>query len=62
MGDVVNLNKFRKSKTKDKKENRATENRQKFGQPKAEKIMADTQKENAKNELDGKKLDDNTSE
>ena len=60
MGDVVNLNKFRKSQAKDQKEKHATKNRQKFGQSKAEKLKSDKQKIDADTQLDGKKLDDNT--
>ncbi|WP_300303921.1 DUF4169 family protein [Ferrovibrio sp.] len=57
MGDVVNLNKRRKTRERDAAKERAAENRAKFGQP---KVLRDQQKketERAAKDLDGKKLD-----
>ncbi len=58
MGDVVNLNKFRKAKSKDHKEKQAGENRVKFGRTKAEKTAKKNIDAQARNDLDGKKLDE----
>jgi len=58
MGDVVNLNKFRKAKNDDQKEKAAAENRRKFGRTKAEKLKEKQKSERNQSELDGKKRDD----
>lgn len=42
--DIVNLNKFRKAKARDEKDKRASENRAKFGQSKAERVAADDER------------------
>ena len=57
MGDVVNLNKFRKARNKSKAEAEAAQNRQRFGRSKESltKIRAET--EQAERDLDGKELD-----
>jgi hypothetical protein len=57
MGDVVNLNKFRKARNKSKADAQAAENRQRFGRTKEAlaKIHADA--DQAKRDLDGKELD-----
>jgi uncharacterized protein DUF4169 len=58
MGDVVNLNKFRKAKNGDQREKTAAENRRKFGRTKSEKLGEKQKIERAKSELEGKKRDD----
>jgi len=58
MGDIVNLNKFRKQKTRDLREKQADDNRIKFGLTKAQKNIAKTETEKRQKKLDRKKLDD----
>ena len=58
MGDVVNLNKFRKAKASNQDEKAAAENRRKFGRTKSEKLQERQKSERAKSELEGKKRDD----
>ena len=57
MGDIVNLNKFRKQKSRDTREKQADENRIKFGLAKAQKKLNKTEAEKSKTKLDQKKLD-----
>lgn len=47
MADVINLNRFRKEKTRAQDEKRASENRVKFGRTKAEKQAAKAEVERA---------------
>ncbi len=57
MGDIVNLNKFRKQKSRATREKQAEENRVKFGQTKTQKKLNQTSVDKAKSKLDRKKLD-----
>jgi hypothetical protein len=57
MGDVVNLNKFRKARERQAAENLAAENRVRFGQPKDAKTKLRTEAEQAQKDLDGKRVD-----
>ena len=57
MGDVVNLNKFRKSRDRRAAEDQAAENRVRFGQPKDLKAKRRTEAEQTQKGLDGKRLD-----
>ena len=57
MGDIVNLNKFRKGLGKQNAEARAAENRIRFGQPKDQLAKARKEAAKAKSELDKKRLD-----
>ena len=57
MGDVVNLNKYRKGRGKRSAETRAAENRVRFGQPKDQLTKARQEAEKAKSDLDKKRLD-----
>jgi hypothetical protein len=57
MGDVVNLNKFRKARNKSKADAQAVENRQRFGRSKESLAKTRTEAEQAKRDLDGKELD-----
>jgi hypothetical protein len=41
MGDVVNLNRFRKAKARSTAESKAAENRARFGRPGAERRLED---------------------
>ena len=57
MAEVVNLNKFRKSSTRDEENSRASENRVKFGRTKAEKAHDRQAVERREKELAGRKLE-----
>ena len=56
-GNVVNLNKARKQKARAQKEERAAQNRLKFGQSKAEREITSAQTKNADRKLDRHLLD-----
>ena len=56
MGDVVNLNRFRKARAKAQQEKQAEENRVRHGRPKSEKLKSGDEQERADHDLDGKKL------
>ncbi|CCG40195.1 conserved hypothetical protein [Magnetospirillum molischianum DSM 120] len=57
MGEIVNLNRVRKSKARAEKETKAEANRVKFGLSKAEKQAVRRERERQTEDLDGKKLD-----
>lgn len=57
MGDVVNLNHFRKRKEREQREVRASENRAKSGRDKAERNLTRSESEHRRYDLDGKRLD-----
>ena len=57
MGDVVNLNKARKAKSRADARASAEANRVKFGRTKAEKDASKAQKARAEKLLDGAKLE-----
>jgi hypothetical protein len=54
---VINLNRFRKQKRREAKQQRAAENRALFGRSKKERRETDDERERTAHELDGKKLD-----
>ncbi len=56
MGDLVNLNKFRKAKQRRNQEATAAINREKFGRTKADKDRDQQQRERQDRDLDGAKL------
>jgi len=56
MGEVVNLNRFRKSRAKDEQVKQAEQNRKIHGRTKAEKKSSISEHERASHDLDGKKL------
>jgi len=56
MGDVVNLNRFRKARAKGEQAKQAELNRQIHGRRKSEKERAISEHERADRDLDGKKL------
>jgi hypothetical protein len=58
MGDLVNLNKFRKAKQGRVDEDQAAINREKFGRTKAEAKQARQARERAEKALEEKKLVD----
>jgi len=55
MGEVVNLNRFRKARAKAEADKQAEENRAAFGRTKAEKRQTAVERERAEQDLDGKK-------
>lgn len=61
MGDVVNLNRFRKARNRDEQNRQAARNRARYGQSKIEKVSATRETERQRRELDGKRLDDSGS-
>ena len=56
MGEIVNLNRFRKARSKAEKEKQADENRVRHGRPKSEKRQTGNERERSDRDLDGKKL------
>lgn len=57
MGDVVNLNKFRKRKAKEEREKRADTNRRLHGRTKAERARDHQQKQQLETKVDGARLE-----
>jgi hypothetical protein len=57
MGDVINLNKWKKQKAKAEKEKRAEQNRLRNGTSPSEQSLLKKKKEMADKRLDGHKLD-----
>jgi Domain of unknown function (DUF4169) len=57
MGDVVNLNRFRKDRARETEEQRAASNRLRFGQRKNERDRTRRESEKTKKDLDSKRLD-----
>ena len=58
MGDIVNLNRYRKAQARAEKEKQAEENRIRFGRPKAETQARRKEEDRAKRDLDGKKREE----
>lgn len=58
MGDVVNLNKFRKRRAKAEREKQADTNRRLHGRTKAERARDELQKQRLQTQVDGARLDD----
>ncbi len=57
MGDVVNLNQFRKQRRRREEERRAAENRRRAGRTKSERVEARLEIERRDRTLDDKRLD-----
>lgn len=57
MGDVVNLNKFRKRKAKAEREKRAETNRRLHGRTQAERARDLLQKQRLETQVDGARLE-----
>ena len=57
MGDVINLNRFRKTRAKSKETRKAEENRIRFGRTKVEKQQDQADGERDAKDLDGKKIE-----
>lgn len=58
MGDVVNLNRFRKARRRDEQSRQAGANRARHGQSKVEKLAAAREHDRQRRLLDGQRLDD----
>ncbi|WP_207476804.1 DUF4169 family protein [Arenibaculum pallidiluteum] len=58
MGEVVNLNRFRKERARRDKETLAEQNRTRFGRTKEERRRDREESQKIGRDLDGKKLDD----
>ncbi|HEY0837343.1 MAG TPA: DUF4169 family protein [Azospirillum sp.] len=58
MGDVVNLNRFRKQQERTRRAAQAEENRIRHGRTKAEKSAERLERDRAARDLEGKKRDD----
>ena len=56
MGEVINLNRFRKARAKACSEKQAEENRASFGRTKVEKRQEIHERDRTDQDLDGKKL------
>ena len=57
MGEVINLNKYRKKKAREEREKRAEQNRLKRGLSQAERALREKKKELEEKRLDGHKLE-----
>lgn len=57
MGDIVNLNQFRKARRKADKERKAAENRVHFGRTRAQRALDQSEIAARKKSLDQRKLD-----
>ncbi len=57
MTSIVNLNRFRKAKKRAEAQQRAAENRALFGRSKKDRRAAESERQRATRELDGKRLD-----
>jgi hypothetical protein len=57
MGDVVNLNQYRKQRSRVASQKRASENRVRFGRNKDDKTRQSHETERTARDLDGKQLD-----
>lgn len=58
MGDIVNLNQFRKQKSRAAKQDLAAANREKFGRSKEQRALEDFEKAKADKDLNGTKIQD----
>jgi hypothetical protein len=61
MGDLVNLNKFRKARQGRDEKRAAAANRGKYGRSKAELVEIRTDRDRAARELEGKRIERGTS-
>jgi len=59
MGDIVNLSKYRKQRQRTEHAKQAAENRVRFGQTKADRTRTRGEQDRLRQDLEGKRLDDN---
>ncbi len=57
MGEVINLNRFRKARARSQEAKQADENRTRYGRTKEDKRRGKAESDRASKELDGKKLE-----
>jgi len=62
MGDIVNLNKYRKQRRRSDHAKQGAENRVRFGRSKPERTRTRSEQERRRGELEGKRLDDANSD
>jgi hypothetical protein len=62
MGDVINLNRYRKQKQQAERERRANEKRMRFGIPKSERVKSSGERMLEARRLDGAHRDDRSAE
>ena len=62
MGEVVNLNRARKTRAKAKAEKTAASNRVQFGTPKHLRKKGEAERKKAEREIEGKRLDEDTND
>ena len=62
MGDIVNLNKYRKRQQRVEQTRQAAENRVRFGRNKSERANNQAQQDRRAKDIDGKRLDDHGSD
>jgi uncharacterized protein DUF4169 len=62
MGDVVNLNRYRKLKAKAERDRRASEKRARFGLPKSERVKTSAERALSERRLDGAQRDERRDE
>jgi hypothetical protein len=62
MGDVINLNRYRKQKQQAERERRANEKRVRFGIPKSERTKTSAERVLEARRLDGARRDDGNAE
>lgn len=57
MGEVINLNRFRKTRERDAKQRQAVVNRSRFGRDNAEKARTESEEQRKRRLLDGSRID-----
>ena len=57
MGDIINLNRFRKTRERDAKQRQAAVNRSRFGRDNAEKARTETEEQRKRRLLEGSRID-----
>ena len=58
MGDIINLNRYRKLRDQRRREQEAASNRAKFGRTKVDTQTESKSRERARRDLDSKKIDE----
>jgi len=59
VGDIVNLNKYRKQRRRAEQTKQAAENRVRFGRNKSERIRTRSERDRLSRDLDDKRIGDN---
>ncbi len=58
MGDIVNLNKYRKQRQRTEQTEQAAENRVRFGRNKSDRTRTHSEQDRRSRDLEGKRLDE----